>query len=158
MPGSVFGGADRSSEATEAELRLRDQRWTPLLNYTLSRDTSSVTLITTTCYCVTGGSRGYSGHPHRLKSTKIHSFSRYKMKIKQLFWVRPAWRVGPMPRVPTKLKTPRIWTTIFWKRPKFTCKKTNMRRGGTCFVLEGPGSSHRALIRLAGPWYVLWRP
>ena len=30
---------------------------------------------------------------------------------------------GPMPKVPQKLKTPRIWPTILWEGPKFTFKK-----------------------------------
>ena len=29
---------------------------------------------------------------------------------------------------------------------------------GLCLVLEGPGPSHGALIRLEGPWYVLRSP
>ena len=36
----------------------------------------------------------------------------------------------------------------------FTYKKY-MRRGGPRFVLESPGSLHGALIRPAGPWFVL---
>ena len=29
---------------------------------------------------------------------------------------------GPMSRVPPKLNTPRVWSTIFWKGSQFTCK------------------------------------
>ena len=51
----------------------------------------------------------------------------------------------------------------FLEGPKFTCKKKNICiytyvAWGPCFVLEGPCSSHGAMIRLVGPWYVLRGP
>ena len=51
---------------------------------------------------------------------------------------------GPMPKVPPKLKTPRmVWPTIFRGGGKIHLEK-NVRRGS-------PASSWRALVRPMGP-------
>ena len=59
-----------------------------------------------------------------------------------------------LPRVPLKLKTPRIWPT----KNKMCGLGSLLRPGGPWSVTWGPDSLCGGLIRLAGPWHVLWGP
>ena len=57
-------------------------------------------------------------------------------------------------RVPPKLKTPRIWPTIFWEWPKITYKK-NIKKENKKVRLQVPGLSWKSMVSPVKPRFVL---
>ena len=54
-------------------------------------------------------------------------------------------------RVPPKLKTPRIWPTIFLGVPKITYKNKNNKKENKKVRLQVPGLSWKSMVSLVGP-------
>ena len=58
-------------------------------------------------------------------------------------------------RVPPKLKTPRIWPTIFWEWPKITYKNKNIKKENKKVRLQVSGLSWKSMVSPVGPRFVL---
>ena len=54
-------------------------------------------------------------------------------------------------RVPPKLKTPRIWPTIFGEWPKITYKNKIYKKENKKSPASGPGSSWKSMVSPVGP-------